>query len=364
MYHYRYTFLFILALVLTIALSYIFFTTIKHNQKISNKNYSVQETKTTIPSPTLESIFSTDHTWIATLSAEKIRTITATGDVIPARSVNYQVMKYNNPLWPYEKVIPMLKDKKTDIMFINLETPLIKGCPMTVEGMVFCGDAKNIAGLSAIGVNVANIANNHTGNHGIDGVMETKQLLENANIAVSGIDGPVYKNINGITFAFLGYNDITKPQPGITNADEPNIKRDIAQAKKNADIVIVTYHWGVEYRDQPDEDQKRLGHLSIDSGADLVIGNHPHWIQPIEFYKGKLITYAHGNFIFDQMWSQKTREGVIGRYTFFDKTLIDVEYLPLQINDYGQAVFVKDKQATDILDAMKKQSYILQQEKE
>lgn len=321
------------------------------------KSLNKQDTFST--SPTLDSIFSDNHTWIATLSAEKIRIITATGDVIPARSVNYQVLKYNNPLWPYEKVIPILKNKKTDITFINLETPLIKGCPVTVDGMVFCGDAKNIAGLKAIDVTIANIANNHAGNHGIDGVWETKALLENADIAVTGVHGPIYKNIRGITFAFLGYNDITKPQPGITNTSDAVIKKEIAQAKQHADIVIITYHWGVEYRAQPDDDQKRLGHLSIDSGADLVIGNHPHWIQPIEFYKGKLITYAHGNFIFDQMWSQKTREGVIGRYIFYEDRLIDVEYLPLQINNYGQAEFLAKEKADIILADMKKQSSIL-----
>lgn len=312
-----------------------------------------------LASPTLDSIFSDDHTWTATLSAEKIRIVTATGDIIPARSVNTQVMKYNNPLWPYEKVIPILKSKKTDVMFINLETPLIKGCPATVDGMVFCGDTKNIDGLLAIGVNVANIANNHAGNYGIDGVTETKALLNNADIAVTGVDGPLYKDVRGITFAFLGYNDITKPQPGITNANDAVIRKEIVDAKRHADIVIVTFHWGGEYRAQPDDDQKRLGHLSIDSGADVVIGNHPHWIQPIEFYKGKLITYAHGNFIFDQMWSQKTKEGVIGRYTFYDKQLIDVEYLPLQIQNYGQAEFLEGEKSRSILEEMKQQSYAL-----
>ncbi|MBP9719026.1 MAG: CapA family protein, partial [Candidatus Levybacteria bacterium] len=273
----------------------IVFLTTKHSIKNTPyKQYISKTPETSFPSLTLDAIFSNDHTWIATLSAEKIRVITATGDIIPARSVNYHVMKFNNPLWPYEKVIPILKSKKTDITFVNLETPLIKECPITVDGMVFCGDAKNIAGLEAIGVTIANIANNHVGNHGIDGVAETKTLLENATIAVTGINGPVYKDIRGMRFAFLGYNDITKPQPGITNANDTIIKKEIAEAKKRADIVVVTYHWGVEYRDQPDDDQKRLGHVSIDAGADLVIGNHPHWIQPIEFYKGKLITYAHG----------------------------------------------------------------------
>lgn len=319
-----------------------------------------REASISFKTPSIESIFAKDHDWIATLSAKHVRILTATGDVIPARSVNYGVVRRNNPLWPYEKVAPILKTKKTDITLINLETPLLKNCPTTVEGMIFCGTAKNIEGLKAINVTVANLANNHAGNHGNAGVEETKNLLHENGILTTGITNPAYQDVRGIRFAFLGYNDITKPQPGIANASEAAIKKEIALAQRTADIVVVTFHWGVEYQAQPDEDQKRLGRLAIDSGADLVIGNHPHWIQPIEFYKGRLITYAHGNFIFDQMWSQKTREGVIGRYIFYDKKLIDVVYMPLQINDYGQAIFTEDKQANAILNDMKKQSQILE----
>ncbi len=353
----NYKYVSIFAIITALTIGTIFLLQNKGGKHVTTSKIPTSKTSfVSLPSPTLDSIFSNNHTWIATLSAEHIRVLTATGDIIPARTVNYEVVKRNNPLWPYEKVLPILNAKKTDITFVNLETPLIKNCLPTIEGMVFCGTDRNIEGLKAIHVTIANLANNHAGNHGEDGVSETIKLLQNNSILTTGVNGPVYKNIRGIQFAFLGYNDITKPQPGIENATDSTIKKEIVKARKNADIVIVTFHWGIEYRDQPDDDQKRLGHLAIDSGADLVIGNHPHWIQPIELYKEKLITYAHGNFIFDQMWSQKTREGVIGRYIFYDKKLIDVEYTPLQINDYGQAHFLEKKQANDILVDMKKHS--------
>ena len=101
-----------------------------------------------------------------------------------------------------------------------------------------------------------------------------------------------------------------------------------------------------------------LGHFTIDSGADLVIGNHPHWIQPIEIYKGKLITYAHGNFVFDQEWSLKTKQGVVGKYTFYDNQLVDVEFLPIQIENYGQPFFLAGQAKKSILESMKIQSKI------
>ena len=99
--------------------------------------------------------------------------------------------------------------------------------------------------------------------------------------------------------------------------------------------------------------------MIIDDGADVVIGNHPHWIQPPEIYKGKFIMYAHGNFIFDQMWSENTRKGVVGKYTFYDKKLVDVEFSPVLIENYAQPNFMSDADKKILLDDLKKESLIL-----
>jgi poly-gamma-glutamate synthesis protein (capsule biosynthesis protein) len=101
------------------------------------------------------------------------------------------------------------------------------------------------------------------------------------------------------------------------------------------------------------DDPTEIAHYVIDSGADLIIGNHPHWVQGVELYKGKLITFAHGNFIFDQMWSYETRVGVIGRYTFLDRTLARVEFIPTIIEDYGRPILLQGKEAQAALDRMK-----------
>lgn len=308
--------------------------------------------------PSIDQMFAQDHSLTSALPSDRKRVLIATGDVIPARVVNIQATKYRNFKWPYEQTADILRD--ADITFINLETPLIKNCPLVNDGMKFCGDEKNIEGLVFAGVDIASLANNHASNYDINAVASTADLLNSNGILVTGIDGPVYENIKGLTFAFLGYNDISKIQLGMSNAEEDKIQREIAQARQNADIVVVTFHWGAEYRNQPDERQKYLGHLAIDSGADLVIGNHPHWIQPVEIYKGKLITYAHGNFVFDQEWSLKTKQGVVGKYTFYDNQLVDVEFLPLQIENYGQPYFLTDNAKKAILESMKLESEKLQ----
>lgn len=339
------------------------FTSTRNNTLTALINPSVQTpSPLTLSYPTLQTIFDNDISWIATLSAKHLHTIIVTGDVIPARSVNAGVYRRNNPLWPYEKVTQWFKDQNADVVFINLETPLISQCPVTEQGMVFCGDSGNIKGLQAIGTTIASLANNHAGNYGKKGVDATTQSLKNVGITPTGLGKPIYKTLGDITFAFLGFNDIAggEKMHGIATAEKEDIRQQIQEARKHADTIIVMFHWGIEYQDQPDERQRYLAYFTIDNGTDLVLSNHPHWIQPVEIYKGKYIMYAHGNFIFDQMWSQKTREGVIGKYIFYDNQLIDVVYTPLQISDYGQASFLEGERKKEVLGNLQKQSERLQ----
>lgn len=279
-----------------------------------------------------------------------------TGDVIPARSVNYQATVRNDFLWSYRNISDTVKS--ADITFINLETPLIANCPITQTGMVFCGSDKHIEGLILMGVDVASIANNHAGNHGIRGLGETIQLLEKNKIEVTGDVTPVYKKVKGVTFGFLGFNDISGGIQGIEPAQFEKIKSSIEETRKNADVVVVMYHWGAEYRAQPDNRQIELAHFTIDSGADLVASNHPHWVQPVEIYNGKVIMYAHGNTIFDQEWSEKTKQGVLGKYIFAGKQLVDIEYIPIGLRNYGEAYLAENELKENILKDLKRESEI------
>ncbi len=311
---------------------------------------------TPIPSVDVQRIFSRDHSWAARLPPSKTVTMIATGDVLPARSVNYKMVTGNGFLWPFEKTKDVLA--AADVTVVNLETPLLSNCQPTQTGMSFCGDARAAEGLVYAGVDVATLGNNHTGNHALAGIKETVSILRKAGIEPIGI-GPVYKEFKGFRFAFLSYNDIGAREPGVPWADDGTVEKEIREARKNADIVIVAPHWGVEYVTQPSPRQRELARLMIDAGADVIIGNHPHWIQPVEFYKGKFIIYAHGNFVFDQEWSEETKVGIVGRYTFFEGNLVDVEYMPVRIVGYGQPYFLEGSQKNDLLKTMESASKAL-----
>lgn len=313
----------------------------------------VAPTAAHVSSLTLSDIFSADHSRIDSLPQDKIVTMIATGDVIPARSVNYKMATGHGFRWPFEKTAEVLAG--ADLTVINLETPLLNSCPITVEGMLFCGDAKAAEGLVFVGVDVATLGNNHVGNHYLEGIVETRRILDGVGI-LSVSEGISYKEVKGVTFAFLAYNDIGAPEAGVPWADENKIKEEVAQARKNADVVVVAYHWGTEYVTMPTGRQQELAHLTVDSGADVVLGNHPHWIQPVELYKGKFIIYAHGNFVFDQEWSDETKLGVVGKYVFYEGKLVDVVYMPVKIMDYGQPYFLSGAEAEKILQKMKADS--------
>jgi poly-gamma-glutamate synthesis protein (capsule biosynthesis protein) len=288
------------------------------------------------------------------LDPSRIRTIIATGDVIPARHTDYIIRGMNND---FEYTVDATKDiiSDADITVINLESPLIEGCPEEAgETFTFCGQPGFTGALQVAGVDLATLENNHIGNYGSDGITETEQHLEAAGIKWADSYDPAIIDVRGMKFGFLAFNGVGGP------VDQVAMKQQIEALRPQVDVLSVAFHWGMEYVPLPipapgiaDDDPIELAHAAIDDGADFIIGNHPHWVQSVEIYKGKYITYAHGNFIFDQMWSYETRVGVVGKYTFYDDTLIGVDYTPIRIDNYAQPVPMVGDERQAVLDTMK-----------
>ncbi|EKD62278.1 MAG: hypothetical protein ACD_52C00248G0004 [uncultured bacterium] len=263
-----------------------------------------------------------------------VTTLIATGDVMLGRKVNEVTLAKNDFTWAFDNTAPLLAS--ADITLINFEGTLITNCPVTQTGFYFCGDRRHVAGLKHAGIDIANLANNHAFNFGSRGLNETADTLHQSGIETIGLGKTVYKNIKGTVFAFLGFSDISSNEPLISAANNTRVVAEIDYARDNSDVLVVSFHWGSEYTGVSSTRQIELAHLAIDSGADLIIGHHPHWTQNTEVYKDKLIVYSLGNFIFDQMWSTKTRQGHIGKFTFKANKLINYELLPIFIEDYGQ----------------------------
>jgi len=304
-----------------------------------------------LPVLSLQSLF--HPTYTVPSDPSRIRTLLVTGDVIPARGVNYFATTRHDFLWPFRRTADYTKN--ADITYINLESPLFAGCPVDPgPSFTFCGDARFVDGLTLMGAKVVNLANNHLSNYGAQGIAQTDQLLQQHGMLTSGLGPVAVIDVRGIKFGFIGFNGVGRA------IDKQAVQASIVRAHQLADIVVVQFHWGKEYERQPmadphvptPDDPVAIGHDAVDWGADIVIGNHPHWYQGIEIYHGKLITYAHGNFVFDQMWSEETREGVIGTYTFYGTQLVSATWKPYRIYDYGQPVFMNAKDSATALQTM------------
>ena len=133
--------------------------------------------------------------------------------------------------------------------------------------------------------------------------------------------GGVYTT-KGVRIGFVGASYSSVNDSGVTKnnyvariEDVDRLKTTIANLKTKSDFVVATMHAGTEYTRTPNESQIAFARAAIDAGADIVIGAHPHWIQTTEKYKGKYIFYSLGNFVFDQEWSQDTKEGLMLKIT-------------------------------------------------
>lgn len=254
------------------------------------------------------------------------------GDVMLGRSVMTQSLKINNPRYPFLKVADRLK--KADLVFANLEAPFVEGCQKTDSGMIFCADPKMVEGLSYANISVVSLSNNHITNYGQKGLADTKKILTEAKIDYTGDGNLAIKEIRGLKFGFLGFNFVSSSP---TNVDYKMIN----DSKKLVDILIVGVHWGGEYQDKANATQREVAKKLVESGADVVVGHHPHWVQDEEKIDGKPVYYSLGNFVFDQPWSEKTKEGLAVELTFDGKSLVQEEKLQIKMTSIGQPEFIK-----------------------
>ena len=189
-------------------------------------------------------------------------------------------------------------------------------------------------GLADMGIDVLSTAGNHCLDKGFSGLSNTLNVLDNANISHTGTarteeerDTILFKDVNGIKVAFISYtygtNGIPIPDGKdfcVNLIDRDLIKKDIESAKsQNADVIIACMHWGIEYQTTQNAEQEELANFLFQNGVDIILGNHPHVLQPMEkktitledgTVKDCFVIYAFGNFICDQN-AENTRSSII-----------------------------------------------------
>ncbi|MBN1312452.1 MAG: CapA family protein [Anaerolineae bacterium] len=258
------------------------------------------------------------------------------GDIMLGRQVNIEMMDRDDFTWPFHQTVDALKD--ADLTLGNLEAPLVTNCPFASTGILFCAAPCAVEGLVWADIDGVSLANNHAHTYGDSGFEETVELLQEAGIKPITDNMMMLSDIDGLQIGVIGFDDSD------TVLDLEQAIEATREASTQVDILIGMLHWGIEYQPEPNARQHEVGHALVDAGMDVIIGAHPHLIQPVEDYNGKPIFYSLGNFIFDQMWWQETRMGALVRLKLVKKpdgVIVDYEMAKVEIHDYGQPVVVE-----------------------
>ena len=297
------------------------------------------------------------------------------GDIMLNRGVKHMIDKHGEGdfKFPFLKIADYLK--KADIVFGNLESVISdKG---TKAGSMYSFRAKPeaIEGLVFAGFDIVSVANNHVFDYGRLAMEDSFLRLKEAGIAYVGggfseeeAYAPIIKEIDGVKIAFLAYTNLgsihwtaKEENSGIAWLEKDRVEKDIKEARDQADLIIVSFHYGDEYQLKPNSFQISISQAAIDAGADLVIGHHPHVVQPVEIRqlaerKG-YIAYSLGNFIFDQDFSEETMKGLILKVIIKERKIKEVITIETEINQYYQPEIIVRGEPENQVQEETKQSY-------
>ena len=259
--------------------------------------------ETTTPEPTAESV---------SITVSMVGDCTLGTDVNFDQSTSFDAfyqMK-NDPGYFFQKV----KDIFTadDLTVANMEGTLTTSNDRQQKTFAFKGDPSYTEILTRGGVEATNLANNHSHDYGDQSYEDTIQYLEAAGITTFGYDRTAVMDVKGIKVGLIGIYEL---KDGLGRQQQ--VIDTIQEVKdQGAQVIIVSFHWGTEKSNIPDDIQKTLAHLAIDQGADLVVGHHPHVLQGIEKYQGKNIVYSLGNFCFGGNKNPSDKDTMIFQQTF------------------------------------------------
>lgn len=296
-------------------------------------------------------------------------TLVAVGDIMLGRYIAKMMKTSGNDL-PFQRITSTLRE--ADVVFGNLEgvispddvAPAYPDKPYNFHATNDAAPALQKAGFT-----ILTLANNHAMDYGSGQLLKTKTLLLKNGIYSFGAGRdiqeahqPVLITVGKVRFGFLGYGVAhsgrvyaEKNRAGIASISADAIQRDIMALRNKVDVLVISLHWGIEYENKPTERQRAVAHRIIDWGADMIIGHHPHVMQGIEIYKGKLIAYSLGNFVFDQR-GQGTDRSFMLACKFRRNVLYSAQIIPLDRFRYYFPKIAEGEEKEHILSDLKAMS--------
>lgn len=284
----------------------------------------------------------------------------ATGDALIHNAVYWEYATGNRDTGPYnfDGALDYVRDivSEYDIAYYNQETPFAGGLP---DGYPrFSTPSEFGDAMIKAGFNMISTATNHTIDKGEDGILNFYNYLKNKDgIIFNGIaDSATARNNfiigekNNITYTMLSYTTSTNglPVPSgkdylVNVYDAEQVKEDIESVRDKVDVLIVAMHWGVEYATTPNASQEEIAQYLADLGVDIIIGTHPHVLQPITWIDDTLVIYSLGNFISNQYGTDDYNK-LVGFMATWDitKTVTPEGEVDITIDNLGgELIFTK-----------------------
>ena len=323
----------------------------KNSPKILEHKNSQDYTKETVTSST--SYLVVAYQPQTPVKASNEAELIFTGDVMLSRHIGELMAQKQDYNFPYEKIASDLSG--ADLVFGNLETPVSNKGESAHTLYSFRANPLVLSGLKNAGFKVVSVANNHAFDYKLGAFADTLVNLKNAGIAYSGgganfteAHAGAYQEINGVKITFLAYTDLlpqsaaaTDNQTGFAYLDEAQMVKDIKEAKTKSDLVIVSCHFGQEYKTKSNAHQQKIAAAAVKAGADLIVGHHPHVAQEVSKINGVTVAYSLGNFVFDQNFSADTKNALILKVKIKDKKIIKVEPKKIKFTSSFQPYLVK-----------------------
>ena len=259
--------------------------------------------------------------WVSSADAAQLRLVLG-GDLYLGSWVE-GVVEREGAGYPWGDLKDILE--RADVRVANLEAPFTTAQKEFMEKEYLFRVAPGLVEvLKKGGIDVVTLANNHIMDYGMEGLEDTLEVLASSGIGHVGAGTTMEEARRawimeraGIRVAFLAYSN-TFPKKFYADTERGGtarglagfVREDVREARKASDFVVVSFHWGEEGMKEPKPYQRRLARVAIDSGAAVVVGHHPHVLQPIELYKGGIIAYSVGNLVFAS-YSTMEPEGML-----------------------------------------------------
>ena len=213
--------------------------------------------------------------------------------------------------WFFQNVLPIFE--KDDLTMVNLEGTLTTRGERQDKTFAFRGDPAYVSILTAGSVEAVTLANNHSLDYGEVSLADTKETLDQVGVWwVENLHTRV-EEVDGVKVGMIGLYDLNYSAMDVLPKAMEQVK------SQGAELIVVQAHWGIEGQSVPTARQKEVAYAAIDGGADLVIGHHPHVLQGLEEYKGKMIVYSLGNFCFGGNQNPTDKDSMIYQETFMVK---------------------------------------------